>query len=128
MPGLRPWTTAAELGAWILFWTVACRANDPFPGSAGTASTETSDQSLWVEWLDMVSHTQAEQPRWMTPLVTITPLLTQSFHYDILFERSPGGSPLHLINQGGPPARHCHTLRRPPRTPSRGARRPRKKP
>ena len=33
-------------------------------------------------WLDMVSATQAAQPNWMTPLVTVTPRLEQEFRWD----------------------------------------------
>jgi hypothetical protein len=33
-------------------------------------------------WLDMVQATQAAQPNWMTPLVTVTPRLEQEFRYD----------------------------------------------
>jgi hypothetical protein len=33
-------------------------------------------------WLDMVSASQAAQPSWMTPLVTVTPRLEQEFRWD----------------------------------------------
>ena len=33
-------------------------------------------------WLAMVEHTQAEQPRWITPLATVTPRLEQEFRFD----------------------------------------------
>ena len=36
----------------------------------------------FVSWLDMVSASQAAQPRWMTPLVTVTPRLEQEFRWD----------------------------------------------
>jgi hypothetical protein len=50
--------------------------------------------------MDMVSRTQAEQPRWLAPLVTVTPLLTQLFHYDVSTERLPDGSRLTSFGGG----------------------------
>ena len=35
-------------------------------------------------WLDMVSASQAAQPSWMTPLVTVTPRLEQEFRLGLL--------------------------------------------
>lgn len=40
-------------------------------------------------WFDRVLTTKAEQPRWMTPLVTVTPRLEQELRYDILWRRDP---------------------------------------
>src|SRR5437764_10279180 len=40
-------------------------------------------------WFDRVLATKAEQPRWMTPLVTVTPRLEQEVRYDILWRRDP---------------------------------------
>jgi hypothetical protein len=47
----------------------------------------------------MVTATQAEQPHWMTPLVTVTPRLEQEFRYDQNLETLPGGNS--LTNFGG---------------------------
>jgi hypothetical protein len=63
------------------------------------AAGSIGDQSLWSKWQSMVARSQDEQPHWITPLVTITPLLTQSFHYDLFFQELSGGS--HLNNYGG---------------------------
>jgi hypothetical protein len=35
------------------------------------------------DWLSMVTETQSEQPRWMTPLATTTPRLEQEFRFDV---------------------------------------------
>jgi hypothetical protein len=40
------------------------------------------------EWQSRVSQTQAEQPHWITPLVTVTPRLEQEFRFDVLRERT----------------------------------------
>jgi hypothetical protein len=58
-------------------------------------------------WLDMVSATQAAQPSWMTPLVTVTPRLEQEFRFDFYSQQnaaatSPNGNGQHLDNYGGP--------------------------
>ncbi len=42
-------------------------------------------------WLDRVSATQAAQPHWMTPVVTVTPRLEQEFRFDALHEITPSG-------------------------------------
>ena len=38
----------------------------------------------------MVSHTQAEQPHWITPLVTVTPRLEQELRYDFSWQEKFG--------------------------------------
>lgn len=42
-------------------------------------------------WLNMVSRTQAEQPHWITPLVTVTPRLEQEYRYDQFFQSARNG-------------------------------------
>jgi hypothetical protein len=49
-------------------------------------------------WLEMVERTQAEQPRWMTPLATTTPRLEQEIRFDVFSETLPNHS--HLDNYG----------------------------
>jgi hypothetical protein len=58
-----------------------------------------------LSWLDMVSATQAAQPHWMTPLVTVTPRLEQEFRWDFYDQQNGRGSQgngQHLVNYGGP--------------------------
>src|ERR1700744_1967897 len=43
-------------------------------------------------WLDMVSATQAAQPNWMTPLVTVTPRLEQELRADFYDQNNGTGS------------------------------------
>ena len=53
----------------------------------------------------MVSATQAAQPNWMTPLVTVTPRLEQEFRFDFYDQQNGTGSQgngQHFINYGGP--------------------------
>jgi hypothetical protein len=50
-------------------------------------------------WFAQVSRTQAEQPHWMTPLVTVTPRLEEEVRYDQLFQSMQHGQT--TINFGG---------------------------
>jgi hypothetical protein len=68
------------------------------PPSAGYLSNGPS-------WLDMVSATQAAQPRWMTPLVTVTPRLEQEFRWDFYDQQNGKGSQgngQRIYSYGGP--------------------------
>ena len=59
----------------------------------------------WVlDWLNMVSASQAAQPHWMTPLVTVTPRLEQEFRFDFFDQQNGGGTQgndYHILNWGG---------------------------
>jgi hypothetical protein len=48
-------------------------------------------ENYFLTWFDRVSETQAEQPHWMTPLVTITPRLEEEYRYDQLWQTQPLG-------------------------------------
>jgi hypothetical protein len=51
-------------------------------------------------WFDMATRTQAEQPRWMTPLVTVTPRLEQELRYDQSFQSMQHGAMLTNYGSG----------------------------
>src|SRR5690349_298645 len=51
------------------------------------------------EWFERVAKTQAEQPHWITPVVTVTPRLEQEFRYDISRQDLAGGA--NTVNIGG---------------------------
>jgi hypothetical protein len=54
----------------------------------------------WVDdWLQRVSATQAEQPHWITPVVTVTPRLEQEIRYDFIHQIGSDG--LATTNIGG---------------------------
>ena len=67
-----------------------------YPGSA---------TSFVASWLNMVSATQAAQPNWMTPLVTVTPRLEQEFRFDF-YDQQNGtgkqGNGQDIVSYGGP--------------------------
>jgi len=50
-------------------------------------------------WQRRASETQAEQPHWVTPLVTVTPRLEQELRYDLAWRKQPDGTT--LANYGG---------------------------
>jgi hypothetical protein len=60
---------------------------------------------VFRSWLDMVSASQAAQPNWMTPLVTVTPRLEQEFRWDFYDQKNGTGTQGNgqkLVNYGGP--------------------------
>lgn len=76
----------------------ACFAED-------ASSTQTDEPNVdsvgdyFSTWFQRASHTQAEQPHWITPIATTTPRLEQELRYDQSWQRVPGG---HTIdNYGG---------------------------
>jgi hypothetical protein len=79
---LAPALAAAAL---LAFSASACRA-DPIGG-------------FLDGWFQMASRTQAEQPHWITPLVTVTPRLEQELRYDQFFQSAQNG--LATDNFGG---------------------------
>ncbi len=58
-------------------------------------------QGFVSRWLDIVSHTQAEQPHWITPVVTVTPRLEQEVRYDIVHSQTSAGDVWNLGNGKG---------------------------
>jgi hypothetical protein len=49
-------------------------------------------QEYFGNWFERVSATQAEQPHWITPLVTVTPRLEEEFRYDFTLQRTSTGT------------------------------------
>lgn len=62
------------------------------------AQTVAAPDDFIASWLAMVEHSQDEQPRWMTPLATVTPRLEQEFRFDFFSEALTNHS--HLDNYG----------------------------
>lgn len=48
----------------------------------------------FADWFPRVTRIQSEQPRWITPLVTVTPRLEEEFRYDQLWQAQPHGKAL----------------------------------
>jgi hypothetical protein len=77
---------------------------------AGAAQAQTPPQSVsspssvvldyFKNWFERVEKTQAEQPHWITPLVTVTPRLEQEFRYDQIYQNRPHGQTLDSFGGG----------------------------
>ena len=71
------------------------------PGRAQSVSNNPASGGDFISrWFARVSQAQAEQPHWMTPLVTVTPRLEEEFRYDQSFESSPDGKRLDSYGGG----------------------------
>jgi len=63
------------------------------------------DPAVVHSWIEMVTASQAAQPRWMTPLVTVTPRLEQELRWDFYDQqngKASNGNGQHLYSYGGP--------------------------
>jgi hypothetical protein len=76
----------------MLFWLPVCAL-------AQSATVQPLDD-FFQSWSDRVSATQAAQPGWMTPLVTVTPRLEQEFRYDQYIESLPNGGHINDYDTG----------------------------
>jgi hypothetical protein len=62
------------------------------------------DPSIVHSWIDMVNASQAAQPHWMTPLVTVTPRLEQELRWDAYDQQNGAGTQgnaQRLLSDGG---------------------------
>lgn len=50
-----------------------------------------AQDGYFADWFDRVDKTQAEQPRWITPLATVTPRLEEEVRYDQLWQENAKG-------------------------------------
>jgi len=55
--------------------------------------------NFFADWFAVASATQAAQPHWMTPLVTVTPRLEQEFRANFFGQTQGNGTP--IDNFGG---------------------------
>ena len=63
------------------------------------------DSGAVTSWINTVSASQAAQPHWMTPLVTVTPRLEQELRWDFYDQQNGAGTQgnaQHLLSDGGP--------------------------
>lgn len=55
------------------------------------AANPAPDNGFWARWFSRAKKIEAEQPRWVTPLVTTTPRLEQRYRYDIVWQGAANG-------------------------------------
>jgi hypothetical protein len=99
----RRWRCAV-VGLVIGLAPVYAHAQSAMPVKAPPSNGYQPDDPI-QNWLAMVSASQASQPSWMTPLVTVTPRLEQEFRFDFYDQQNGTGSQgngQHLVNYGGP--------------------------
>ncbi len=93
------------LAVGLLCGAGVARAQDPPGNNVLDPSTTTPRQDTGaVEasdgWFERVSRTQAEQPHWITPLVTVTPRLEEEVRFDVLHQVMPDGSTVNSYGGG----------------------------
>jgi hypothetical protein len=100
----------ASVRAGALKSTIACGWKCSIAGAAIalmplTAQADPIDPAVITSWINMVTASQAAQPRWMTPLVTVTPRLEQEIRWDFYDQqngKAPNGNGQRLYSYGGP--------------------------
>ena len=78
---------------------------EPYPAQEANPPAEAQSSSSPIldyfrDWFPRVSKTQAEQPHWVTPLVTVTPRLEQEFRYDQIWQSHSNGQTLNSFGGG----------------------------
>jgi hypothetical protein len=96
--GSRAAIVAGVLGALGLL-APAGRAPAQEP-PADVSSPISAVRDYFANWFERVAKTQAEQPHWVTPLVTVTPRLEQEFRYDQIYQNRPHGQTLDSFGGG----------------------------
>ncbi len=77
------------------------RGQDASTNSGAGSSGSCPVAGYFGNWFDRVTRIQAEQPRWVTPLVTVTPRLEEELRYDQMWESLAGGHNLTSFGGGG---------------------------
>lgn len=57
--------------------------------------------TFFNHWFQRVTKTQAEQPHWITPLVTVTPRLEEEYRFDVVRTPAATGATVNLGNNKG---------------------------
>lgn len=66
----------------------------------GVTSSAQQEEGFIAKWLKMVTATQDGQPRWVTPVGTVTPRLEQEFRFDVFRQLPATGDSLWNIDGG----------------------------
>ena len=91
--------TSAPLTLSAATTALAAETATPTPQTPASATTpppgQSSESNPFIDyfkyWFSRATETQDEQPRWATPVATVTPRLEQEFRYDQLWQSIPGG-------------------------------------
>src|SRR5437899_5736329 len=66
-------TAGASAALLLLITAMPCHADDTSGAEPANSSSSCPVGHYFNDWFARVSKTQAEQPHWVTPLVTVTP-------------------------------------------------------
>jgi hypothetical protein len=88
------WTFSLALPCWLI--AIAT----PVPATAGEWPSIERVQDYFSSWFSRVDAIQAEQPHWMTPVVTVTPRLEEEFRYDQFWQSLPHGRAVNNFGAG----------------------------
>ena len=75
-------------------------ADSTSPPMPDSSSSPGPVADYFKNWFQRVSATQAEQPHWITPLVTVTPRLEEEVRFDIYREEVSNGHILDVFGTG----------------------------
>jgi hypothetical protein len=90
--------TSARKFAPFYAWILICGATAG--GIAQTSPATPTPVPDAAGWFGRVEQTQAEQPHWITPLVTVTPRLEEEFRFDYFDEQQSGGARTDVFGAG----------------------------
>ncbi len=86
---LHSWSPRRLMAASLL--AMACAFSLALPGTAQQSTITPHDDNFIERYQARVSATQAEQPHWVTPLVTVTPRLEQELRTDFVHQYNTKG-------------------------------------
>lgn len=86
----------------MLVASLPAYAQSALPQSSPSASPADSSlfapvASYFADWMARATRIQSEQPHWITPLATVTPLLEQEYRYDQLWHAAPHGGAIDIF-------------------------------
>jgi hypothetical protein len=79
---------------------ITAQALTPAPEPQSYETGPSGVAAYFLDWFNRVDRTQAEQPHWMTPLVTVTPRLEEEIRYDQYWEHANNDSNLMVFDSG----------------------------
>ena len=105
---LPAWSLPRRAGAVVLapvtlavvMLTAPVQADDVAATNQMAAAESCPVADYFTHWFDRVNEIQAEQPHWITPLVTVTPRLEEEVRYDQSHETVPGGHSVDVYGGG----------------------------
>jgi hypothetical protein len=86
------WLLSGALGAGACLAPLCAAQGTTALTSTTGANADTGTTDFFTAWEQRASRIQADQPHWITPLVTVTPRLEQELRYDVATRTQPNGT------------------------------------